>query len=226
MSLAMYAAPFDDDSNQINEDNHIRKKRVSNNKTQKQYPSKEDNTSDKVMSVLQTIHNLPENNNNISNFSPIEPPVSSGVENTKIREHVNNTSSSLQHNLKNNLNSNLQKHNYNTFVGSMNDSSDENEDYYKKFIPNYEQMYKSASIPFDSSNQYTSINQSNNQSNKHSNNDILIEKLNYMIQLLEEQQDEKTSNITEEVILYSFLGIFVIFIVDTFTRVGKYTRHL
>ena len=69
MSLAMYAAPFDDDSNQINEDNHIRRKRVSNNKTQKQYPSKEDITSNKVMSVLQTIHNLPENNNNISIYS-------------------------------------------------------------------------------------------------------------------------------------------------------------
>jgi hypothetical protein len=42
--------------------------------------------------------------------------------------------------------------------------------------------------------------------------------------LLEEQQDEKTSHVTEEVILYSFLGIFMIFIVDSFSRVGKYTR--
>jgi hypothetical protein len=28
----------------------------------------------------------------------------------------------------------------------------------------------------------------------------------------------------EEVILYSFLGVFIIFIVDSFARVGKYTR--
>ena len=61
-------------------------------------------------------------------------------------------------------------------------------------------------------------------SNSKSNDNVLIEKLNYMIQLLEEQQDEKTNNVTEEVILYSFLGIFVIFIVDSFTKVGKYTR--
>ena len=34
----------------------------------------------------------------------------------------------------------------------------------------------------------------------------LIEKINYMIHLLEEQQMEKTANITEEFILYTFLG--------------------
>ena len=45
-----------------------------------------------------------------------------------------------------------------------------------------------------------------------------------MIHLLEEQHDEKTHSVTEEVILYSFLGIFIIFIVDSFSRIGKYTR--
>uniref|UniRef100_A0A6C0DRQ9 Uncharacterized protein n=1 Tax=viral metagenome TaxID=1070528 RepID=A0A6C0DRQ9_9ZZZZ len=52
----------------------------------------------------------------------------------------------------------------------------------------------------------------------------LMEKINYMIHLLEQQQVEKTSNITEEFILYSFLGIFIIFIVDSFAKSGKYTR--
>jgi hypothetical protein len=52
----------------------------------------------------------------------------------------------------------------------------------------------------------------------------LLEKINYMIHLLEEQQIEKTANITEEFILYTFLGVFVIFIVDSFTRTGKYVR--
>jgi hypothetical protein len=56
-------------------------------------------------------------------------------------------------------------------------------------------------------------------------NDMLLEKINYMIHMLEQQQHEKTSNITEEFILYSFLGIFVIYIVDSFSRVGgKYKR--
>ena len=52
----------------------------------------------------------------------------------------------------------------------------------------------------------------------------LIEKMNYIIHMLEEQQDEKTGNITEELLLYSFLGVFLIFIVDSFARAGKYNR--
>ena len=54
--------------------------------------------------------------------------------------------------------------------------------------------------------------------------DKLLEKLNYMIHLLEEQKEEKTGHVTEELILYSFLGVFVIFVVDSFARVGKYVR--
>lgn len=60
--------------------------------------------------------------------------------------------------------------------------------------------------------------------NRGNENNTLLEKLNYMIHLLEDQQNEKTNNLTEELILYIFLGIFVIFVVDSFTKVGKYTR--
>ena len=52
----------------------------------------------------------------------------------------------------------------------------------------------------------------------------LMERINYMIHLLEAQQYEKTDNITEEFILYTFLGVFVIFVVDSFAKTGKYTR--
>tara|TARA_B110000967_G_scaffold11959_1_gene11717 strand:+ start:6196 stop:6807 length:612 start_codon:yes stop_codon:yes gene_type:complete len=56
------------------------------------------------------------------------------------------------------------------------------------------------------------------------NKDELLNKLNQIIYLLEEQQGERTNNVSEELILYSFLGIFIIFIVDSFARVGKYVR--
>ena len=56
------------------------------------------------------------------------------------------------------------------------------------------------------------------------NRDDLLEKLNYMIHLLEEQQEDKTGHVLEEIVLYSFLGIFIIFIVDSFARAGKYIR--
>ena len=39
--------------------------------------------------------------------------------------------------------------------------------------------------------------------------DKLMEKINYMIHLLEQQQHEKTEHITEEFLLYTFLGVFV-----------------
>ena len=55
-------------------------------------------------------------------------------------------------------------------------------------------------------------------------NDKMMERINYMIHLLEAQQHEKTSNITEEFVLYTFLGVFMIYVVDSFARVGKYTR--
>jgi len=52
----------------------------------------------------------------------------------------------------------------------------------------------------------------------------MTQQIAYMIQLLEEQRDEKTGHVTEEIILYLFLGIFVIFVVDTFVKTGRYSR--
>ena len=55
-------------------------------------------------------------------------------------------------------------------------------------------------------------------------NEKLMEKINRMLHILEEQQYEPTKHITEEFILYTFLGVFVIYIVDSFSRAGKYIR--
>jgi hypothetical protein len=54
--------------------------------------------------------------------------------------------------------------------------------------------------------------------------DKMMDKINYMIHLLEQQQNEKTSHITEEFVLYMFLGVFIIYVVDSFSRTGKYVR--
>jgi hypothetical protein len=50
------------------------------------------------------------------------------------------------------------------------------------------------------------------------------EKINYMIRILEDLKVEKTENITEEFIMFSMLGVFVIFIVDSFSKSAKYVR--
>jgi hypothetical protein len=54
--------------------------------------------------------------------------------------------------------------------------------------------------------------------------DKVAEKLNYMVHLLEEMQMEKTNHVTEEFVLYSLLGVFMIYLVDGFAQTGKYVR--
>ena len=52
----------------------------------------------------------------------------------------------------------------------------------------------------------------------------MLQRLNYAIQLLEEKRDEKTNQVTEELILYGLLGIFIIYAIDSFVKVGEYKR--
>jgi hypothetical protein len=55
--------------------------------------------------------------------------------------------------------------------------------------------------------------------------DKMWEKLNYITMLLEEQRMERTQFVTEEFVLYMFLGIFIIYVVDGFSRSSvKYVR--
>jgi len=82
---------------------------------------------------------------------------------------------------------------------------------------NYKQSYE-APVRRDQGHGQGHDHHDNNFNNK------LLDKINYMIHMLEEQHNEKTNNITEEFILYTFLGIFIIFIVDSFSRAGKYIR--
>lgn len=87
--------------------------------------------------------------------------------------------------------------------------------YYQQYAPlSYNQQLLKSSNQTD----YASASGSSGS------RDDLIEKMNHIIQMLEDQQDEKTGSVTEELILYCFLGVFVIFVVDSFVRAGKYVR--
>ena len=55
-------------------------------------------------------------------------------------------------------------------------------------------------------------------------NEKLMERVNYMIRLLEEQKMEKTNYVMEEFIMYTFLGVFMVYVCDSFATYGKYTR--
>ena len=52
----------------------------------------------------------------------------------------------------------------------------------------------------------------------------ILDKLDKIIHLFEESYEGKTKNKAEEIILYSFLGIFIIYVLDSFARIGKYVR--
>jgi hypothetical protein len=87
---------------------------------------------------------------------------------------------------------------------------------------NYQSQYADPNITTTIS-QISNTNQPNTMINTMTNTELL-QKLNYTIYLLEEQRSQKSNYVTEEIILYIFLGIFIIFVLDKFSRPGKYTR--
>ena len=231
--LAMSAAPFDSENysntQNYNSETPINKKRQSHTKTQKQRPSSDFN-SQKVNSVLQSIHQNNPDDDELGNynpkgssvsakhsddFKPLNPydfpdkPTSVGGERKKYQEGYDNLvpQPADDENLKlQELQSNF-----------MNDAQVKN--YFKNLVPTYKNNTKS-----EHNKNYYSETSNHLTTNNSESNQVLIEKLNYMINLLEEQQDQKTGNVTEEVVLYSFLGVFIIFVIDSFARVGKYVR--
>ena len=173
MSLAQYAAPFED---------KVNNKIINNNKNIK---------SAKVSSILNKIHNNM-NDCDLESFTPPPKTLSAGVEKTIQREGM-----------------------------SSMDNDDILEDEYTK-------IYKeSMSNLNDLSNKrfdQPDINYINTiPPTYHNKNDLEI-KVNKILKLLESQRDYKTQNVTEELILYSFFGIFIIYVIDSFKTVGKYTR--
>jgi hypothetical protein len=231
MSFAMFAAPFNENvesfiSDTDNTDNIMNKKRQTHNKTQKKYP-KENFDSEKVNSVLEQIHNNSNTDDNesrsgLGDFNPPPKPQSAGVNKTISTEQMMNMTDQNNSQMFKTLGRSPQPNYENSDNLDLNDYSNYGdkksiEEYYKRILPGYNPNRNPVNKPYYN---YSGINSSNDSST----HDILLQKLNYMITLLENQQDEKTNNVTEEVVLYSFLGIFIIFVVDSFARVGKYVR--
>lgn len=86
---------------------------------------------------------------------------------------------------------------------------------------NYREAYGKEGLTMNSTKEpyYAKMGISGN-----SGGDKVIDRLNYMTQMLESMQMEKTNHVTEEFVLYSLLGVFMIYIVDGFSRGGKYVR--
>jgi hypothetical protein len=118
------------------------------------------------------------------------------------------------------INSELQKLNSNV-ENNIPNTSFLNSNINSKFS-NFNDSYKSNLEYLNNINQTQGYN--NNTGNVTYDNNQLLSKLDYIIHLLEEQHNEKTNHITEELILYLFLGIFIIFVLDSFAKASKYIR--
>lgn len=223
-SLAMSAALIDDNY-------ELPKRKTQHNKTQKRALSRDVDTN-KLNNLMKTLHNSPveDSDDEMGDFSPPTPPQSAGVERTidaketpameYLRQSEEKNAERTSENAKEYRDESLDLNNFDNNYTS--DSS--REEYYKKFIPNYTRSAPMPSGPINKPYYTYPSNAGMGMSQQPTSQDVLLEKLNYMIHLLEEQQDERVGSVTEEVILYSFLGIFVIFLVDSFTRIGKYKR--
>jgi len=278
MSLAIFAAPFENE-NDLNNSNINQKK--SHNKTQKRYDNYSGNntynrangigysnletTSSKVKNVLQLIHNNMNDNDGdddsgLGDFNPPEKPISAGVERTIVTEQMQNrmndsnmasmsvynkTASSSSNNYKQGASDTSNSYTPGTFYSSqaqpqLIDETDTGfdinslksnygdkqttEEFYKKYVPNYSKTSSPEESRYNNQVTKTQTSLAASPGGISPMNETILKKLNYMIHLLEESHDEKTGHVTEEVILYCFLGIFIIFIVDSFVKVGKYSR--
>lgn len=230
MSLAMFAAPFDDNinSSSINSTNNniMNKKRQAHTKTQKKYP-KENFDTEKVNSFLEKIHS------NLGNDDDEDDDTEAFKQNDNTKPSENGKKENMMNMTSNNdlmfrtLGRAPQPNYEGTDNLDLNDYTNygdnkTNEEYYKRVLPGYNNQQPKNNTNHINKSYYNTANY--NPPLESSSSDILLQKLNYMITLLEDQQDERTNNVTEEVVLYSFLGIFIIFIADSFVRVGKYVR--
>ena len=103
--------------------------------------------------------------------------------------------------------------------GDNNDDGVVTRENFETLPSTYASQYYQQYVPYSQQQQ-----QNQSDSGLPGSKDDLMQKMNHIIQMLEDQQDEKTGSVTEELILYCFLGVFVIFVVDSFVRAGKYVR--
>jgi hypothetical protein len=150
-----------------------------------------------------------DDDNGLSNYQPLQHP------NSVANERIDNANANANTNI-NNMEKRMSEQ-QNVVPNMIMNNAQAQREGFTQLPSEYAKQYYQQYVPY--------FNQGSDDTSPNGvNKDELLTKLNQIIYLLEEQQDEKTGNVTEELILYSFLGIFIIFIVDSFARVGKYVR--
>jgi len=218
--ILTYASPWENESVNGNRYNGTVRKRTStistpayrNNKTIKKTPSHNPNSED--------VDEYPVDKENFESLSPASLE-DSNARSAKVQEIINNVNS-------------VKTEDDGTSLANFNPYPEQSQSSVVKSVaPNF--STSNSSNLGNSFGSYRDIYNSTSRIGEYpySKPEVVntsgydtkfTEKMNYIIHLLEEQQKEPTKHITEEFILYTFLGIFVIYIVDSFARVGKYVR--
>jgi hypothetical protein len=232
--LSTYASPYNEsstitgdfDDDQSNKKNMINKKRQkrSANKTLKKSNSLADSQKNKISSrvsnMIETLkqhdsynYDTDDDNDSLEDFQALPHPQSAAIERKDNMDALPNgvgeydpstfakqsgTEEEAQPNPTTETDEPIEGAEFQQLQGGY------AEQYTNQFVPYYQNAGNGGTIDKSSSD--------------------VNEKLNYLIHLIEEQKDEKTAHVTEELVLYSFLGVFVIYVVDSFARVGKYVR--
>lgn len=202
MSSHLLNAASIEDSCQITNINSDKSKRSKTIKNRKSNLKSNNHLDDIMNKVYGSNDNTDDADDTLGNFQPLPPPeVNTNHDTTS--EQPFPVKSNIQNDNQDNIlpKPSMCKDNACPVESFQDLTSNQINDYYAKTVP----MYQQGSL-------------------QTTEKDLLMEKLNYMIHLLEEQHNENTGHVTEEIILYTFLGVFIIFVLDSFARVGKYVR--
>ena len=198
MSLAFYAAPINsnNDNNDNSGDSSVIDRKRSARASHNKTVKRYSGSDSKIETMKKQIgfDSMDNNSDNMTDFSPPSPPESAGVQRTRDRDNHGD-------NVVQPHPASMHNDSPVSTEAFQNLPSLASEDYYRQYVPYYDRTGQGSP-----------------------SQDELVSKLDYMIHLLEQQRELKTGSATEEVILYSFLGVFMIFVLDSFARAGKYTR--
>lgn len=207
MSSLAYA-PFNSDENDnVSMSGEILGKKNNNNKNKNKTLKKKPNTKRKVQNMIESIHKSNDDDDDVSDMANFAPPKPESAANERIDSRSGNNLTD-DNQLETTENDESQTPEIIQTDEAFTAAS------FKEIQPNKIDDYYRINVPY-----YSKLN---NQQD--SSKDELMKKLEKILFLLEEQQDHKTGHVTEELILYSFVGVFIIFVVDSFARAGKYVR--
>ena len=195
-------------------------KKSTNNRTYKNKPqvnfSPDTNINQNQKQTKEKINNV---SKLISNLHSSTEDENDNIEDNNFNEGLNAMFPSYPSDTNNASNQNIINNELNKMNSMPDNNIKPNEYLASKINSVYSNLDDGYKGNFDYITSMTNMN-----SNKLLNNTDLLSKLDYIVHLLEEQRNEKTNTITEELILYLFLGIFIIFVLDSFARASKYVR--